>query len=91
MGLRDKLTQARDSIRELRLSLRPDSYFQYKRGRESERKRAEEEREQALGSAERSRGDAERVHDYEERYEGEREHHAGGERSERADDAPTDR
>jgi len=57
MGLRDKLRQASDYLRKLQLSLGPDSYFQYKRGRKLERKHT---REQTEDSARRKRAEADR-------------------------------
>jgi hypothetical protein len=88
MGLRDKLGRARSYVRKLRLSLGPDSYYQYKRGREHDRKRAEHDREQASDSAERERGGAERQRDYDERYAGERADDIARERSEREEIEP---
>jgi hypothetical protein len=73
MGLWDKLRQASDYLRELRQSRGPDSYFQYKRGRNYERKQADHAREHARDSAEREREEAERGREYEERYTRERE------------------
>jgi len=72
MGLWDKLGRASDYLRKLRLSLGPDSYFQYKRGRTHERKEANHARERAKDSAEReheAERDAEREREYDERYE----------------------
>jgi hypothetical protein len=73
MGLWDKLREAGTYLRKLRLSRGPDSYFQYKRGREDERKQAEREREYAEDSAEREHEKAERESGYDERYTRERE------------------
>jgi hypothetical protein len=80
MGLWAKLRQAGSYLRKLRLSLGPDSYFQYKRGRTYERKRADRALENAEDSAEHDRQDAERGREkaerergYQERYAGERE------------------
>ncbi len=83
MGLWDRLGQVSSYVRRLRLSLGPDSYFQYRRGREYDRKRADHEREQATDSAERERGEAERGREYDERY--------ARERSERADEIEPNR
>jgi hypothetical protein len=91
MGLRDKLGQVSGYVRKLRLSLGPDSYYQYRRGREHARKRADHEREQASDSAERERGGAERQRDYDERYAGERERDIARERSERPEEIEPDR
>lgn len=72
MGLWDKLGRASDHLRKLRLSLGPDSYFQYRR----KRKQADDARGRADGRAERERvlaeGDVTREHEYEERYARER-------------------
>jgi hypothetical protein len=80
MALWDKLKQASNYLRKLRLSLGPDSYFQYKRDRKHERKQADDAREHKKASAEREneqaergREKAEREHEYEQRYTGERE------------------
>ncbi len=73
MGLWDKLREASTYLRKLRSSRGPDSYFQYKRGREDERKQAEREREYAKDSAQRGREKAEREREHEERYTRERE------------------
>jgi hypothetical protein len=91
MRLRDKLGQVSSYVRKLRLSLGPDSYFQYKRRRESQRKRAAHEREQATDAAERKRRDAERRGEYDKRYAGEREHDVTRERSERGGENEPDR
>jgi hypothetical protein len=91
MGLRDKLRQAGDSLRKLRLSLGPDSYFQYKRGRKRERKEADRARERAKDSAEREREEAGRGREYEERYMREREGDITPERTERAEEMEPDR
>jgi hypothetical protein len=80
MGLSDKLRQASNYLRKLRLSLGPDSYFQYKRGRKHERQHADHAREQADDSAEEKRQEAERGREYEERYEHEREGGGQGQR-----------
>jgi hypothetical protein len=91
MGLRDKLKQASDSLRKLRLSLGPDSYFQYKRGRKHERKQADRARERAKDSAEREREKAGRGREYEERYRRERGGDLARERTEREDQMEPDR
>ncbi len=64
----DKLRQATEYLRRLRLSLGPDSYFQHKRGRKHERKQADRAREHAKDSAEREREETERGREYEKRY-----------------------
>jgi hypothetical protein len=98
MGLWDKLRQAGGYLRRLRLSLGPDSYFQYKRGRRYERKQADHALEHAKDSAEQERGDAERgqekaerEREYEERYVGEREGEISREGTERAGEMEPDR
>lgn len=73
MGLWDKLREASTYLRKLRLSRGPDSYFQYKRGRDHEREQAEDAREYARDSAEREREKAEREREHEERYTRDRE------------------
>ena len=73
MGLSDKLREASAYLRKLRLSRGPDSYFQYKRGRDYERAQAEDARQYARDSAEREREKAEREREHEERYTRERE------------------
>jgi hypothetical protein len=79
MGLWDKLGRASDYLRKLRLSLGPDSYFQYKRERKQadEAREREAAREREQGRAERERelaeGDAARDREYEARYARERE------------------
>jgi hypothetical protein len=91
MGLSDKLKQASDYLRKLRLSLGPDSYFHYKRGRKYERRQADHAREQAKDSAEQERQKAGRKRDYEERYTREREVDAARERTERPEGIEPDR
>ena len=91
MGLWDKLRQAGNYLRKLRLSLGPDSYFQYKRGRKYQRKRADEARERARDSAEREREKTGREGEHEERYAREREVDAGRERRERPEGMESDR
>jgi hypothetical protein len=91
MGLSDKLRQAGNYLRELRISLGPGSYYQYKRGREHERNRADHAREHAKDSAERESAEAERGRDYDERYAREREGEISRERTERAEEMESDR
>jgi len=86
MALWDKLRQAGNYLRRLRLSLGPDSYFQYKRGRKYERKQADNARARAEGSTERDREEAERDRGYEARYAREREVDASRERAEPAEE-----
>jgi hypothetical protein len=73
MGLLDKLRQAGDYLRKLRHSRGPDSYFQYKRGRDYERKQANHAHEREKDSAEGEREAAERGREHQERYARERE------------------
>ena len=87
MGLWDKLRQASDYLRRLRLSLGPDSYFQYKRGRRFDRKHARKDAtasaQRKRAEAERGREKAEREREYDERYSREREGDAAQERTKR--------
>jgi hypothetical protein len=72
MGVGDRLKSIGSYVRKLQRSTDPDSYFQYRRGRERERKEAEHVREDAERHGEQEREEAERGRDYEERYEAER-------------------
>lgn len=79
MGVWDKLRNIGNYARKRWPSTDPDSYYQYKAGRERERKQAEQRREDAERSgewererAEREREGAEREREYEERYTAER-------------------
>jgi hypothetical protein len=87
----DKLRQASDYLRKLRLSLGPDSYFHYKRGRKHERRQADHARERARDSAEGDRRGAEREREYEERYTREREGDVARERTERSEEMEPER
>ncbi len=69
MGLGDKLRKARDYVRKRR---GPDSYFQYKRKREDDRKDAEQGRDRARDYAEQERGEAKLGREYKERYKADR-------------------
>ena len=80
MGVLDKLRKVGNSVRKGWRSTGPDSYFQYKRGRDRQRKRAERGREYADRSAELEHKEAQRVRGYEERYTAER----------KAEEAPQD-
>ncbi len=91
MGPWDKLRQASNYLRKLRLSLGPDSYFQYKRGRKYDRQHADRAREQAKDSAEREREEAGRERGYEERYTRERGGDVAREGTERAEETGRDR
>jgi hypothetical protein len=68
----DKLRSVGNYIRRGWRSTGPDSYFQYKRGRERERKAAERGREDTDRSAGLEREQALRKREYEERYTAER-------------------
>lgn len=95
MGLRDNLRQASDYLRKLRLSLGPDSYFQYKRGRKLERKHAREQTEDSArrkrAEADRGRETVERQRGYDERYTREREGDAAQEQTKRPEEPEPDR
>jgi hypothetical protein len=95
MGLRDKLRQASDYLRKLRLSLGPDSYFQYKRGRKLERKHTREQTEDSArrkrAEADRGRETVERQRGYDERYTREREGDAAQEQTKRPEEVEPDR
>ena len=91
MGLWDKLRQASDYLRKLRVSLGRDSYYQYKRARKHDRKQADHAHEQAKDSAGREREEVERGREYEERYTREREGDIARERTERAEEMEPDR
>jgi hypothetical protein len=72
MGARDKLREVMSHVLERLRSHGPDSYFEYKRKRERERKQAERGRDDAERSAEREREQAERGREHAERYAAER-------------------
>jgi hypothetical protein len=72
MGMLDKLRKVGNSVRKGWRSTGPDSYFQYKKGRERERKQATRGREDADRSAELEREEAQRGREYEDRYAAER-------------------
>lgn len=91
MRLWDKLGRLSSYVRTLRHSRDRDSYFQYRIGREQERRRADDDRDRASDSAERRRGEAERARAYDERYEAERERDAARERSKRPEETGPDR
>jgi hypothetical protein len=90
MGLWGKLGQVSSYVRRLRRSLGPDSYFQYRRGREYERKHARQEAERTTDAAEHKRREAERARQYDERYATERETDLARERSEQAKEVGPD-
>jgi hypothetical protein len=87
MGLWDKLKNARNYASKRR---GPDSYFQYKRKREDERKDAEQERQRESDDAEREQGEADRGREYEERYTAERDSDIGAKRTERVEEIEPD-
>jgi hypothetical protein len=68
MGVLDKLRKLGNSVRKGWRSRGPDSYFQYKRGRDRQRKRAERGREHTDRSAELEREEVQRRREHEERY-----------------------
>lgn len=72
MGARDKLREVVSHVLERFRPHGPDSYFEYKRKRERERKQAERGRDDAERSAEREREQAERGREHAERYAAER-------------------
>jgi hypothetical protein len=72
MGVRDMLRSIGDYVRTRWKSTDPDSYHQYRAGRERERKEAEHRREHAERSGEQEREKVERGREYEERYAAER-------------------
>jgi hypothetical protein len=72
MGVFDKLRRVGNYVRHGWPSMSPDSYFQYKRGRERQRKQAEQGRKYAARSAELEHKEAQRVRGYEDRYAAER-------------------
>ena len=72
MGVGDTLKRIGGYARKLRRFSDPDGYYQYRRGRERERKEAEHVREDAERHGEQELEEAQRGRDYEERYEAER-------------------
>jgi hypothetical protein len=92
MGLLGKLRQASNYLRELRLSLGPDSYFQYKRQRRYARKQAEHAREHAADrkrdETEHGRDNAARERQYDERYARERKGDVAPEQAEEVEPDP---
>ena len=72
MSALDKLRKVGNYVRKGWRSTGPDSYFQYKRGRERQRKQAERGREDDDRSAELEREEVQRGREYEERYAAER-------------------
>jgi hypothetical protein len=72
MGVLDKLRKVGNYMRKGWRSTHPDSYSQYKRGRERQRKDAERGREEADRFVELEREEARRGREHEERYAAER-------------------
>jgi hypothetical protein len=72
MGVFDKLRRVGNYVRHGWPSMSPESYFQYKRGRERQRKQAEQGRKFADRSAALEHERAQRVRGHEERYAAER-------------------
>jgi hypothetical protein len=71
-GVLDKLRKVGNYMRKGWHSTNRDSYSNYKRGREHERKQEERGREEANRSAELGREEVQRGREYEERYAAER-------------------
>jgi hypothetical protein len=71
-GVLDKLRKVGNYMRKGWRSTNPDSYSQYRRGRERQRKDAERGSKEADRSAELGREEARRGREYEERYAAER-------------------
>jgi hypothetical protein len=72
MGMLDKLRKVGNYVRKGWGSTASDSYFQYRRGRERQRKEEERGQEYADRSAELEREEVQRGREYEERYAAER-------------------
>jgi hypothetical protein len=72
MGVRDKLRNVGCYVRKRWRSTDPDSYDQYKQGRERERKHIEQRREHEERRGEQEREEVKRGRGYEERYLAER-------------------
>ena len=72
IGVWDKLRNVGSYVRKRWRSTDPDSYDQYKRGRERERKQAEQWREHEERQGEQEREEIRRGREYEERYLAER-------------------
>jgi hypothetical protein len=72
MAVWDKLRNIGHYVRRRWPSADPESYYQYRAGRERDRKQTERTREQAEGVSERGRVSAERGRANEERYRAER-------------------
>jgi hypothetical protein len=72
VGVADKLRNAAKYVRKRWRATDPDSYHQYRRGRERTRKQAEHRREDAERHGEQEREEAAKGREYEERYRAER-------------------
>jgi hypothetical protein len=72
VGVVDKLRNAAKYVRKRWRATDPDSYQQYRRGRERTRKQAVQRREDAERHGEREREEAATGREYEERYRAER-------------------
>jgi hypothetical protein len=72
MGVFDKLRRVGNYVRRGWPSMSPDSYFQYKQGRDRQRKQTEQARKAADRSADLEHKEAQRVRGYEKRYAAER-------------------
>jgi hypothetical protein len=72
VGVGDKLRNIGKNVRKRWRSTDPDSYHQYRRGRERTRKQVENTRGAAERRGEQERDDAERGREYVERYRAER-------------------
>jgi hypothetical protein len=72
MGTLDKLRKVGNYVRKVWRSTGSDSYFQYRRGRERQRKREERGQDYADHSAELEREEVQRGREHEERYAAER-------------------
>lgn len=72
MGIGDRVKDIGNYVRKRWRSTDPDSYDQYKRGREHDRKHADQRRKDEVRHGEQDRAEAERRREYEERYGAER-------------------
>jgi hypothetical protein len=83
MDLGNELRKAKNFVSRRR---GPDSYFQYKRKREDDRRVAREERERATDYAEQERTETERGREYEARYTADRADEVARKPTERSED-----
>jgi hypothetical protein len=90
MGVWDKLRNVGNYVRKRWRSKDPDSYDQYKRGRERERKQAEQRHEHEEHRGEQEREEVERGREYEERYRAERAAEEPGTEAHRGDASQPD-